>query len=74
VSDGQVFPVPEALAREAHIDAAAYEAAVARVEADPEGYWRDIAARLDWIKAPTRIKDVSFARTTSTSTGTPTAS
>jgi acetyl-CoA synthetase len=60
VSDGQVFPVPEALAREAHIDAAAYEAAVARVEADPEGYWRDIAARLDWIKPPTRIKDVSF--------------
>jgi acetyl-CoA synthetase len=35
---------------------------VARVEADPEGYWRDIAARLDWIKAPTRIKDVSFAK------------
>jgi acetyl-CoA synthetase len=60
VSDGQVFPVPEALAREAHIDAAAYEAAVARVEADPEGYWRDIAARLDWIKPPTQIKDVSF--------------
>jgi acetyl-CoA synthetase len=60
VSDGQVFPVPEALAKSAHIDAAAYEAALARVEADPEGYWRDIAARLDWIKAPTQIKDVSF--------------
>ena len=60
MSDGQVFPVPEALAREAHIDAAAYEAAVARIEADPEGYWRDVAARLDWIKAPTEIKDVSF--------------
>jgi acetyl-CoA synthetase len=62
VSDGQVFPVPQELAKQAHIDAAAYDAAVARVEADPEGYWRDIAARLDWIKAPTRIKDVSYAK------------
>lgn len=60
VSDGQVFPVPQELAERAHIDAAGYAAAVARVEADPEGYWRDIAARLDWIKAPTRIKDVSY--------------
>jgi acetyl-CoA synthetase len=60
VSDGQVFPVPEAWAAKAHIDAAGYEAALARVEADPEGYWRDIAARLDWITPPTEIKDVSF--------------
>ncbi|PXA88586.1 acetate--CoA ligase [Caulobacter sp. D4A] len=62
VSDGQLFPVPEDWAGKAHIDAAAYEAAVARVESDPEGYWRDLAARLDWIKAPTRIKDVSYAK------------
>ena len=62
MSDGQLFPVPEDWAGKAHIDAAAYEAAVARVESDPEGYWRDLAARLDWIKAPTRIKDVSYAK------------
>ncbi|MDG2531045.1 acetate--CoA ligase [Caulobacter endophyticus] len=62
VSDGQLFPVPEDWAGKAHIDAAAYEAAVARVESDPEGYWRDLAARLDWIKAPTKIKDVSYAK------------
>ncbi|MFY8209307.1 MAG: acetyl-coenzyme A synthetase N-terminal domain-containing protein, partial [Caulobacter sp.] len=62
VSDGQVFPVPADLARDAHIDAAAYDAALARVEADPEGYWRDIAARLDWITPPTKIKDVSYAK------------
>ena len=60
MSDGQVFPVPQELADQAHIDAAGYAAAVARVDADPEGYWRDIAARLDWIKAPTKIKDVSY--------------
>jgi len=62
VSDGQLFPVPEDWAGKAHIDAAGYEAAVARVESDPEGYWRDLAARLDWIKAPTKIKDVSYAK------------
>jgi acetyl-CoA synthetase len=62
VSDGQVFPVPDDWAGKAHIDAAGYEAALARVESDPEGYWRDLAGRLDWIRAPTRIKDVSFAK------------
>jgi acetyl-CoA synthetase len=62
VSDGQVFPVPDDWAGKAHIDAAGYEAAVARVESDPEGYWRDLAGRLDWIKAPTQIKDVSYAK------------
>jgi len=62
VSDGQLFPVPEDWAGKAHIDAAAYEAALARVESDPEGWWRDLAARLDWIKAPTKIKDVSYAK------------
>jgi acetyl-CoA synthetase len=62
VSDGEVFPVPDDWAGKAHIDAAGYEAALARVEADPQGYWRDLAARLDWITPPTQIKDVSFAR------------
>ncbi|PVM84382.1 acetate--CoA ligase [Caulobacter endophyticus] len=62
VSDGQLFPVPEDWAGKAHIDAEGYEAAVARVESDPEGYWRDLAARLDWIKVPTKIKDVSYAK------------
>jgi len=55
-----IFPVPGDWAAKAHMDAAAYEAALARVEADPDGYWRDVAARLDWVKAPTQIKDVSF--------------
>jgi acetyl-CoA synthetase len=62
MSDGEVFPVPEAWAKKAHMDAAAYEAAVRRVEEDPEGYWRELAGRLDWIKFPTQIKDVSLAR------------
>jgi acetyl-CoA synthetase len=60
VSEGEIFPVPQAWAERAHMDAAGYDAAWARVQADPEGFWSEVASRLDWIKAPTKIKDVSF--------------
>jgi acetyl-CoA synthetase len=42
------------------MNAAGYEAALSRVESDPDGYWRDVAARLDWIEPFTVVKDVSF--------------
>ncbi len=60
MSEGEIFPVPQAWAERAHMDAAGYDAAWARVQADPEGFWSEVASRLDWIKAPTKIKDVSF--------------
>jgi acetyl-CoA synthetase len=44
------------------MDAAGYDAAVARVEADPQGFWSEIAGRLDWITPFTVAKDVSFDR------------
>jgi acetyl-CoA synthetase len=58
----EIFPVPEAWASRAIMNAEAYEAACRRVEQDPKGYWADLAKRLDWIKFPTEIKDVSFNR------------
>ena len=60
MSDNQIFPVPAGWASRAHIDAAGYDAAVARVEADPQGYWTDLAQRIDWIEPFTIAKDVSF--------------
>ncbi len=60
MSEGQVFPVPAEWAARAHIDAAGYEAAVRRVETDPDGYWRDLAGRLDWIRPFSKVKDVSY--------------
>jgi acetyl-CoA synthetase len=60
VSDNEVFPVPEAWAKNALMNAAGYEAAVARVEADPDGYWTDVARRLDWMTPFTEVKEVSF--------------
>jgi acetyl-CoA synthetase len=44
------------------MDATAYDAALKRVEADPDGYWRDLAGRLDWIRPFSVVKDVSFNR------------
>ena len=62
MSEGEVFPVPEAWAKKARMTAEGYAAALARVESDPDGYWRELAGRLDWIRSPTRTKDVSFHR------------
>ena len=42
MSEPEVFAVPEEWSKRAHMDAAAYEAAWKRVEADPEGFWRDV--------------------------------
>jgi acetyl-CoA synthetase len=58
----ELFPVPTEWARRALIDAKGYEAAVGQVESDPDGYWRKLGERLDWIKPFTEVKDVSFHR------------
>ena len=60
MNNDQVFPVPEAWARRAHMAAAGYDAAWKRVESDPDGFWREVAGRLDWIKPFNKVKDVSF--------------
>src|SRR5204862_6373227 len=60
VSDGEVFPVPDDWAKTAHMDAAAYDAAVLREDADAAGYWGDIGRRLDWMTPFSEVKDVSF--------------
>jgi len=62
VSEELLFEVPEAWAARAHMNAAGYQAALERVESDPQGYWTQIAQRLDWIKPFTIAKDVSFDR------------
>jgi acetyl-CoA synthetase len=37
-----------------------YHRDYARSIADPDAFWADVAKRLDWYRAPTRIRDVSF--------------
>ena len=60
MSHPEVIPVPAEWAARAHIDAAGYDAARDRVRRDPDGYWKTIADRLDWIVKPTQIKDLSY--------------
>ena len=62
MSEGEVFPVPEAWAKKTLMTAEGYAAALARVESDPDAYWMELAGRLDWIRKPARTKDVSFNR------------
>ncbi|MGH7022757.1 MAG: acetate--CoA ligase, partial [Caulobacteraceae bacterium] len=61
MSEGQVFPVPPEWAARAHMNAQGYEAALRRVEADPQGYWSEVGNRLDWMAPFTTAKDVSFS-------------
>ncbi|WP_374274472.1 acetate--CoA ligase [Brevundimonas sp.] len=58
--DPEVYPVPADLAARAHMDRPAYEAARVEARERPDRFWAEQAQRLDWIAAPTRIKDVSF--------------
>jgi len=57
----RVFPVPAALAKTAHCDAARYREMYRRSIEDPEGFWAEQAKRLEWIKPWQRVKDTSFS-------------
>ena len=57
-----LFPVPAAWAKRAHMDGAAYAEAWQRARDEPEAFWREQAARLDWIKPFSIVKDVSYER------------
>ena len=53
-------PVPEAFAAKANVKSADYQAMYQESVRDPEGFWARIARRIDWMRFPTRIRNVSF--------------
>ena len=55
-----VFPVDPQWAKNSHCDKAKYVAMYERSVQDPQGFWAEMAERLDWTKKPTRIKNTSF--------------
>ncbi|UFS61087.1 acetate--CoA ligase [Subtercola endophyticus] len=55
----RTFAPSEAFAAQANVTAEAY----ARAEADPEGFWREQALQLDWVKPFTEVLDWSGAPT-----------
>jgi acetyl-CoA synthetase len=56
----KVYPVPSASAEKALIDEAGYRTMYARSVSDPNGFWREQARRIDWIKPFTKVKNTSF--------------
>ncbi|MGH6888786.1 MAG: acetate--CoA ligase [Rhizomicrobium sp.] len=56
----EVFPVPEQWKARARVSRAQYEEMYARALADPQGFWREQARAIDWIRPFTKVKDVSF--------------
>ena len=55
-----LIPVPEEWKKRSFMTSAQYEAAYAASVKDPDGFWRKEAARLDWLKPFTRVKNVSW--------------
>ena len=56
----KLYPVNPAFAAKARLRKADYERLYAESVQDPDDFWGRVGQRLDWLKAPTKIKDVSF--------------
>ncbi|MHC1725680.1 MAG: acetate--CoA ligase [Syntrophobacteraceae bacterium] len=55
-----VIPVPESWAKKAHCNNEKYLKMYEQSVKDPEGFWGEVAKRIDWIKPFTKVKDGSF--------------
>ena len=55
-----VIAVPEAIAANALIDEAQYGGGYRLSIEDPEAFWAEQAKRLDWLMAPTKVKNTTF--------------
>ena len=56
----KLYPVKPEFAAGARLRKADYERLYAESIKDADGFWANVANRLDWTKAPTKISNVSF--------------
>ncbi len=56
-----VYLVPDAFAAKARIRRDDYERLYALSLRGPDTFWADVAKRLEWMRAPTQVKDTSYA-------------
>ena len=56
----EVFAPSAQTIAHAYIDARTYETLYEQSVKNPDQFWAEMADRLDWIKKPTKIKNVSF--------------
>jgi len=57
-----VFPINSYYREHAFIDESGYATLYQRSIEDNEGFWREQAAIIDWVKPFTKVKEVSFAK------------
>ena len=55
-----LYPVPASWAADALVDEAGYHQMYRSSIRDPEGFWRDQGARIDWMTPFTQVKQTSF--------------
>jgi acetyl-CoA synthetase len=60
MSEPQVFPVPEDWKARTLVNAEVYAAMREQAKADPGAFFGEQAARLDWMRPFTEVKDTSF--------------
>jgi len=60
MSQPDLYPVPDTLAATARLKRDDYERLYAQSVREPDAFWGQVAQRLEWMKAPTRIRDVSY--------------
>ncbi len=54
------FPPSADMSKNAHVDSAKYDAMYAASIADPDAFWQEQGARVDWIKPFTAVKNVDY--------------
>ena len=54
------YPPSDDIVAKAHVDADKYDAMYKASVEDPDGFWREQAQRIDWIKPFTTVKDIDF--------------
>jgi acetyl-CoA synthetase len=54
MQEGRTFPPSKEVVQRAHINAEQYKTMYERSIKDPDGFWLEQAATLDWIKKPTK--------------------
>jgi len=60
MTDPDLYPVPSEWSQRARMNRSAYETARTAARETPDAFWSEQARRLDWMRPPTEIKDVSF--------------
>ena len=60
MSQPDLYPVPPDFAASARLKRDDYERLYAQSVREPDAFWGQVEQRLEWMKAPTQVKDVSY--------------